>query len=505
MKFLLGFIIPILSYFFQVYPRIFNRYFGIDVWKRMIEADIIRKNKHHIPKGVVQNGFIIEGYFDYPPVFPWLLSFIPKKILLQIQGFIAPIFDCIQNYLVFLITLQLSNRVDIALIAQVIYFSTPIAALENSYLTPRSLGYLNFTLAFYPILMYQQTHALPYLYLGYIFTTLIFFSHRFPTQALLFISIFFTIIDRDLIYLSNYLVAFITAIIISRGYYLKVLKGHLTLIYFWILNYKFRFAHQIRGNFSNDKSNKMDFVSFIYYLLSTFTPISLIATNIWLCAPIAYVIDKYAKLNLIPIDNPLFLKMSLWVVFFYILSTVVLSIKYFIPIGEGQRYLEMALVPTSILAAMILSAFLNTPYKTTAIIIYLSILIINILLTIYAQWKGVITDKSRSLTKELPGIFSYLNQLKYRPRIICVPHAMNLIFLYNTKVDALVDIEVSGLLQLQEVFPILRTSIKDLAKKYDLNLLILKKSYANAEELKIPVRRLLKDVGDIQIYNVKNL
>jgi len=471
----------------------------------MIEADIIRKNHHHIPKGIVRSGFIIEGYFDYPPVFPWILSFIPKKILLEIQGFIAPIFDCIQNYLVFLITLQLTNRLEIALIAQMIYFSTPIAALENSYLTPRSLGYLNFTLAFYPILMYQQTHSLIYLALGFIFTTLLFFSHRFPIQALLFVSIFFTIFDKNLIYLINYIAAFIIAIIISRGYYLRVLKGHLSIIYFWVLHYKYRFAHQIRGNFSSTKTHKMDFVSFIYYLLSTFTPISLIGTNIWLLAPFAYFVDKYTKMNIIPLDNPLFLKMSLWVIFFYIISTIVLSVKYLIPIGEGQRYLEMALVPTSILAAVIFSSFLNTQYKTEIIILYISIFLINILVTVYAQWKGVITDKNRSLTSELPEVFSYLNHLKFKPRIICVPHAMNLIFLYNTKVDALVDIEVRGLLQLQEVFPILRTSIKDLAKKYNLNLLILKKSYATAEELKIPKQRLLKDIGDIQIYQIENL
>lgn len=471
----------------------------------MIEADIIRKNHHHIPKGIVQNGFIIEGYFDYPPIFPWLLSFISKKTLLQIQGFIAPIFDCIQNYLVFLITLQLTNKPEVALIAQVIYFSTPIAALENSYLTPRSLGYLNFTLAFYPILMYQQTHTLIYLAVGYLFTSLIFFSHRFPVQALLFISIFFTIFDKNLIYLMNFFLSLLTAILISRGYYLRVLRGHLSIIYFWVLHYKFRFAHQIRGNFSSTKIHKMDFVGFVYYLLSTFTPLSLIATNIWLLAPFAFFMDKYIKLGLIPLDNPLFFKMSLWVVFFYIISTIVLSVKYLIPIGEGQRYLEMALVPTSILAAVIFSVFVNTQYKIEIIIIYISIFAVNVLLTVYAQWKGVITDKNRSLTKELPEVFSYLNHLKFKPRIICVPHAINLIFLYNTRVDALVDIEMRGLLELQEVFPILRTSIKKLAKKYNLNLLILKKSYVTAIELKIPKNHLIKDIGDIQIYNIENL
>src|SRR3989344_1512212 len=107
MAYLLALIIPFLSFGLQIYPRIFNRYFGVDVWTRLIEIDHVRKAKHKIP-GKITKGFIIGGFFDYPPLFPLIFSFFPKKFLTDIQGFVSPFFDSINNLLVFVLCYQLT-------------------------------------------------------------------------------------------------------------------------------------------------------------------------------------------------------------------------------------------------------------------------------------------------------------------------------------------------------------------------------------------------------------
>jgi len=280
-SYLIALIIPIISFIFQSYPRFFNRYFGVDVWSRMLETDYIRKNHHKIPMQKIQDGFILEGFFNYPPVLPWLLSFISKKNLFNIQGFIAPIFDILQNILVFIITLHITGRAEIALTAQLIYATIPLAILENSYLTPRSLGYLNFTLAFYPLLLYSLQPNLLYLLISFIFITLSFFTHKFAAQSLLFACLFFSIIENKTFpYLLIFFLSFITAIFISGGYYLRILQGHIDNIRFWMRNYEYRFAHQVRGILKSGE--KTDFVGKVYYLLGTFSPLTLIGTNIWI-------------------------------------------------------------------------------------------------------------------------------------------------------------------------------------------------------------------------------
>src|ERR1700710_142846 len=127
--FIYPFLLAIIGFFLQSYPRFFNKFFGVDVWTRLLETDHVRKNNHKIPKQNLADQFIVDGYFDYPPVFPWMMSFIPRKALLKIQGFVAPFFDTLQSLFVFFLAFYLSHNVMIAIVAQAIYILTPVIAV----------------------------------------------------------------------------------------------------------------------------------------------------------------------------------------------------------------------------------------------------------------------------------------------------------------------------------------------------------------------------------------
>lgn len=492
------FIIPALSFILQAYPRLFNKYFGVDVWSRMLEADLIRKNKHRNPMNKISNGFLLEGYFNYPPVFPWLLSFVPKKTLFALQGFIAPIFDVLQNIIVFLITLQLTNKIEVAVLSQLIYATIPLTILENSYLTPRSLGYLNLTLAFYPLILYSVNHQIFYLIASFIFIILIFFTHKFATQSLFFISLFFTLIEKNPLYIVVFLSGMIMAILISKGYYFRIFGGHIGNILFWFKNIDYRFAHQVRGLITQNK--KTDFVGQIYNLMRLFSPVMLLATNPWMIFTFIYLIDKSFNLSLFS-QNILYFKLSLWVLFFYFFSIFVLSFKFLIPIGEGQRYLEMATAPCAIIGSIVIYSLFNTIYRAPTIFIFSFLILMNLVLIIFLQWKGIIKDKNRSMTSDMIPVFSFIN--KYiNPRILCVPHQITTMVLYNTRAKVLVDIESGTLQKISDVFPVLRKNVYEIAKKYNLNLLVLKKDYATMKELKIKNKDLLFDSENTQVIAI---
>ena len=70
-------IIGSIAFLIQVYPRIYNRYFGVDTWKLLEMADIIRKNGK-LPKTMTDK-YLIDGPFDYPPIFLYVLSFFRKE------------------------------------------------------------------------------------------------------------------------------------------------------------------------------------------------------------------------------------------------------------------------------------------------------------------------------------------------------------------------------------------------------------------------------------------
>jgi hypothetical protein len=375
--------------------------------------------------------------------------------------------------------------------------ATPLVALENSYLTPRSFGYLNFTLAFYPLILYSASPRLEYLLVCYFFSTLIFLSHRFATQSFVFAVLFFSILDRTWLYFGILVLSLTTATLITNGYYLRVLKGHIYNIYFWVLNYKLRFAHQIRG--LEQSSAHTDFISTVYYMLAKFTPIALFGTNCWLLSPFLWLIFRQYHLPLPNIMNVLFYKFSLWAIFFYLLAVIVLSFKKLIPIGEGQRYLEMATVPASILTAIITVSFLATPQKNIALVLFTATILGNILLILIVQKKAVLSDINRSVTKDMMNIFTYINRLKSTPRIMCIPHQITTMLVYNTKADILVNADNPGLMKISSFYPMLTKPMREIVKQYHCTHLIIRESYAKKEELQLPKYKIVYRSGDISI------
>jgi hypothetical protein len=415
MEYLFALIIPVLSFILQAYPRVFNRYFGVDVWTRLIEIDHVRRAKHKIP-GKITKGFIIDGYFDYPLLFPLIFSYFPKKFLVEYQGFIAPFFDILNNLLIFFFAYYITHDLAISLLAQLIYTLTPMIAVENSNLTPRSFGYTNFSLAFFPLLIFSLYGNFLFLIVGGFFTITLFLTHRFAVQSFLFASLFFLFVRQNPIFIECFIVGFVMAAIITKGYYFRVLKGHLYNIYFWVINYQNRFAHQVYGN---QKPKQLDWVGKIYYFLSVFSPLFIFGINCWIISGFVYLFLYLHPIASFPFfKNQLLFESSLLVLFFYILSAVVLKVKRLIPIGEGQRYLEMATVPTSILSSVLFFGLYRT-YGTPVLIFFIIILVGNLGIILLIQIKGIIKDKNRSLTAESQDIFKFINKLSGTPRIIC--------------------------------------------------------------------------------------
>ena len=497
MQYLLSLIFPILSFVLQTYPRFFNKYFGVDVWTRLLEVEHVKRAHHKIP-GEIKKGFIIEGTFDYPIIFPWIFSFFPKKFLLNIQGIVSPFFDFLQNILVFYIAFFLTNNIIIALLAQAMYSVIPIIPVENSYLTPRSLGYFNFTLAFFPIFMYHINHNPLLLAISLFFTCILFLTHRFALQSLLIISIFFSFVDWSFIYFANIIVAFVIVMIITRGFYLRVAKGHLYNIYFWVINYRHRFSHQI---YALKPKKDIDWVGKTYSLLSLFSPIFVFAMNIWALSGVIYLYLYFQNLPNFPSSTILF-KMSLWIIFFYVFGAIVLKVKRLIPIGEGQRYMEMSSVPSVILSSILFFYFIKQ-FELIAIACLIFLLSSNFMLILFIQIKGIISDKNRSLTHDLRGAYKFINSLKGTPRIICIPHQITTMTVYNTKANVLVNADNPGLMQIQEIYPILKKPIPFLQKKYSLDYLLLRESYAKLSDLHLNRPKIAFRSGDTLLIKLK--
>tara|TARA_Y100000310_G_C20187672_1_gene581057 strand:+ start:37 stop:474 length:438 start_codon:yes stop_codon:yes gene_type:complete len=130
------------------------------------------------------------------------------------------------------------------------------------------------------------------------------------------------------------------------------------------------------------------------------------------------------------------------------------------------------------------------------------LLLLNLTVIIFFQIKGVIKDRNRSITDDLFNVFVFINKMKKKPRIICVPHQNTTMTVFHTKAQVFVNADNPGLLKIQEVYPRLRKPLAELAKKYNLTHALVKESFATLKELKLSQKNVIFESGDVKLVSL---
>lgn len=479
--FLVSLIFPIFSFIFEIYPRILNRKFGVDIWTHLLYLKEYHKQKK-IP-GKIENGFLVPGVYDYPPVFIFIFSKFPFKLVEKYEFIFSPFFDSLLVVLIFFISFYLTGNILLSLVTQIIYSLTPIIVLENSSATPRSLGYSLFTILFISLFLFVQNSEPVFLLIAIISGALIFLSHRFTTQGFLFFSIFFSILDKNPIYLLVFVSSFFLAVVFSKGFYLKVLRGHWGNLVFWNKNAKYRFFHQIKGSYKEHKTK--DFIFKLYNQFLDFPPFVLAITNPW-TLPVFYIFFLA-----LPFDS-LFLRMLSWVMLSYVLALSTTWIPKLRFLGEGQRYLELSAFPTAFLSSKLLFEFLKTELGILFIFVYVLFGLGSLITILVIQRKGIIKDKLRTITPSMGNMFSYLKHLHEKPRLLCIPHQITTNTIYHTGCPVFVNASYEGINKISEVYPYIVRPIKEIMDRYNLDMILLNEEYAKVADLEIEFKIVKK-------------
>lgn len=475
--------LAIIAFIFEAYPRVINRKFGVDIWTHLLYLKEFHKQKG-FPKNI-ENGFLIPGDYDYPPMFILILSKFPIKLVGKYEFLFSPFIDSLLIILIFYVSFYLTGNVLLSFITQIIYLLTPIIILENSSATPRSLGYSFFAILFLCLFLFTRDGNIIFLFLAIISGTLIFLSHRFTAQGFLFFAVFFSIFDKNPVYIETFIISFVLAVISSKGFYLKVLNGHIGNLKFWADNINYRFSHQVKGTYKEHKTK--DFIFRIYNEFLRFPPFVLTITNPW-TLPVFYIFFFS-----IPLD-PILLKMFWWVIFSYMLAILTIWIPKLRFLGEGQRYLELSAFPTALLSSMLLLYFQGTVFGKAVLIGYVLIGIASFITTIVIQRKGIIIDRLRTVTPSMQNMFDYLKSLKKKPKLLCIPHQITTSTIYHTGCPVFVNADYTNINKISDVYPYIRIPLREIMKKYNLDMILLNEDYAGISDLKIDKYSIIKRV-----------
>ena len=176
----------------------------------------------------VVDRFAEPEVYDYPPLLHVILSRFPEAWHQRLQ-FLGPLSDTLAALVVYLFCLDVAGG-NVALAAVAIYSFTPFN-LETSFgLGPRPVANLLMVVclvsAFYAI---TAPSLLP-LAVALLSAALVLLTQRLAVQSLAAVLVAEAVVFSDLLPLVILVGAFPLALMLSRGLYLRVLRGHIAFI-----------------------------------------------------------------------------------------------------------------------------------------------------------------------------------------------------------------------------------------------------------------------------------
>lgn len=497
--YLFGLIIPLLSFCLQIWPRLKNRYFGVDTWRFLMFADYLREHKK-LPKIIPQ--YIIPTLFRYPPVIVIILAFFPKKFAEKYQFIFSPLVDAMNNFIIFLATLFFTRDLKSAILAQLIATSVPVVIMEASSLSARVFSHFIFYLSFLPLLLFSLNQNPFWLILSAIMLIILLFSHKLAVQVYLVCTVALSIIEKNPLYILFFFSIFSLVFVFGKKYYKPIFEDHLAVLSYFIKYIDLRFAHQFRG-IKKEKENK-DFINMLYTLSFKNPFMYLLGNNPWLGIFLIISLVGFFKLTPLPtnLSSSVQLKLNVWIYSLLIAAVATLSIKKLRFLGEGNRYIEYAVLPLSVILGSYFSLFFSVWGLKFLALLFVFVLFL-IIIIIYIQYKAIILDKARTITPDLWRVIDYINSQKKMPRIAFFPNTLGDPMMYFIRAKALLTDGGIGMHKLTDVIPVVSKPMNKIIEKYSLSYLLIEESFVTLKELKLETYKSLKRFGSYVLIKVR--
>ncbi len=439
---------------------------GIDhwFWKKYIE--IYRHNRQFPP---VIPQYKLDQYQWYPPLFPILMSKVPEAIFDRWNYLLAISIDLAR--MIFLLSIAYwltAGNLSVVTLSGLIYATTPILISYNFQLNPRVLAAL-FLDGILISLLWYYSYAGPWWVwvIVILLSALILLTHKMTTQLFWFICLCCAVIYHWY-FLFLIPISIVGAILLSRGFYIKVLIAHWDIVKFWWANWRWIGADAIREspiygteNYQRSvKLHKKGLKGFVWYffLLFGFNPAAWIACLL--------VFERI-------FIEPHVLIYSTWLIVWLLIPCLLALLTTFIPylrcIGAGYLYLYNTSIITSLLLAMAF-CYSKTPTFSFPYWVYSAALFFNCLSIIFFYIKFFNNKRSRIDR----GFNQILQTLKTLPlgTVWCIPSGWHEPVAYKTSHPVLWGAHGYGFKNLLSTFPRLLLPINIVIKQYQVRYLL---------------------------------
>tara|TARA_B100001123_G_scaffold353806_1_gene405959 strand:- start:58 stop:1323 length:1266 start_codon:yes stop_codon:yes gene_type:complete len=396
---------------------------------------------------------------------------------------VSPTIDVIHNMIVYATVYAVTESVIAALVAQIAYMLTPIIIMQNSSLTTRPLASLLFSVLLLMELQFAIHSDWVWLFPCLGVATVLFLTHRMALQALLVLSIVFSIFYGAFFYICVFVGGWVLAVVVTKGFYWRVFIGHMAMLRWWSRNIHNRYAHQIRG-LPKKRENSGDAVFRIYQYVRKAPFVAILMANPFVLFAIVFLLDRLLGLSLFETlawgkEIEFF---SVWVVTLVMVGIAIRQVKQIEWAGEGERYGEYGALPAAVMVAVVLLASDNEVWFW----VVLSCIAVfgGLLPALYIQWNVVAGDTDRSMTDDLRGALAWIDQQGEGKRLMTFPLSLADFALYFSTAKVLsTDSSFGHLNHYDDFFPVLQLPVRDICIKWDLDFILVNNNYVGYGEL----------------------
>ena len=470
---------------------------GVDHWFWKMYIETYRRERV-FPPTLPQ--YILDEHQWYPPVFPLLMAQLPHWVFDRWSHLIAIVIDLARMALLLTVAYRQSyGSLAVVGLAGMLYATSPILVSYNIQLNPRGLAALFLDGCFMLLLWRYSYGGSVWLWaVVLLLAGLILLTHKMTTQLLWFIAIGAGLIYRDAALLLLVPGSIAVAMVLSRGFYVKILAAHWDIVRFWNRHWRWIGADPLRespiyGNPTYERPRKLH-------------PSGL-RGFVWRCQ-VLFGLNPAAWIACLLVYERLFVRSPFliyptWLLVWLLLTCLLAALTTFVSslkcIGAGYLYLYNASLLASLVVALTYR-YTRLPEVSTPFAA-LVLLLNAVALAVY--YRSFATNRR---TRIDDGFERMLLRLKALPRgvVMCLPQSWHEPVAYKTGQPVLYGAHGYGFRRMEPVFPRLLLPVREVVKRYRIRYLLTMEGVMTERfEAELPAATCVRE-GEYLLYSFEH-
>lgn len=463
---------------------------GVDQWYWRAYIERVRENRSFPPR---LEQFRLEIAQWYPPFFPWLMARLPAWVFDQCAGYFSVCLDLLRMGMLMWVARQISGSSDVAILAGLVYASTPVLTTYNLQLNPRGLGALFFDAALLCMIGVVLESSWPW-WIAAVPAGFMLMTHKMATQLFVFVCIVFGIVFLDLRFGLLLLLSVLVAMLISKGFYWYVFRHHWDIVRFWYRNWYWMGSNPV---LESPIYGEADFESPSKYYRSGWRAAIRRLTfvtgfNPWMPAVLAVgAIAWWYGHEFSQLQAWAFLWLAATFAF-ALLTTLVPALRCF---GQGYLYGYNGSFPAALAMGLIWPDVNQTWYG-------LGVLVVTVgasFLALIAFFRTLRNSRTLKVDDGLNGALLRLRELETGV-VMCLPQHWHDVVAYRANKPVTFGGHGYGFRLIQQVFPRLLVPVKDFIRQNNVAYLLLWPAYVNQKFLDDLPPAEVEAFGDYRLY-----